>query len=240
MSRLEHMRFELLAVDGAARRGRLGFARGTVETPAFMPVGTYGTVKAMTPEELESIGAEIVLGNTFHLFLRPGARRDRRARGLAPVHALAEADSDRLRRFSGLEPRRDAQDHGGGRALPFAGRRRAGVPLARGIDAHPAGAGIRHRDELRRVHALSRDRGRGARVDGIVDALGEARLRRVLPRRSARHAVRHRAGRRASGLAARLAGRARGHRLRRARGRRARGRRAASGAGIGSRSSRCR
>jgi queuine tRNA-ribosyltransferase len=66
------MRFELLAGDGAARRGRLTFARGTVETPAFMPVGTYGTVKAMTPEDLESIGAEIVLGNTFHLYLRPG------------------------------------------------------------------------------------------------------------------------------------------------------------------------
>ena len=58
--------------DGAARRGRLEFARGSVETPAFMPVGTYGTVKAMTPEDLESIGAEIVLGNTFHLYLRPG------------------------------------------------------------------------------------------------------------------------------------------------------------------------
>ncbi|HEX3397790.1 MAG TPA: tRNA guanosine(34) transglycosylase Tgt [Steroidobacteraceae bacterium] len=66
------MRFDLLAQDGAARRGRLTFARGTVETPAFMPVGTYGTVKAMTPEDLEAIGAEIVLGNTFHLFLRPG------------------------------------------------------------------------------------------------------------------------------------------------------------------------
>ncbi len=66
------MRFELLAQDGAARRGRLEFARGSVETPAFMPVGTYGTVKAMTPEDLEGIGAEIVLGNTFHLFLRPG------------------------------------------------------------------------------------------------------------------------------------------------------------------------
>ena len=66
------MQFSLLARDGAARRGRLIFARGTVETPAFMPVGTYGTVKAMTPEELEAIGAEIVLGNTFHLFLRPG------------------------------------------------------------------------------------------------------------------------------------------------------------------------
>jgi queuine tRNA-ribosyltransferase len=66
------MQFDLLAQDGAARRGRLTFARGTVETPAFMPVGTYGTVKAMTPEDLEAIGAEIVLGNTFHLFLRPG------------------------------------------------------------------------------------------------------------------------------------------------------------------------
>src|SRR5271170_6102690 len=66
------MRFNLLAQDGAARRGRLEFARGTVETPAFMPVGTYGTVKAMTPEDLEEIGVEIVLGNTFHLYLRPG------------------------------------------------------------------------------------------------------------------------------------------------------------------------
>jgi queuine tRNA-ribosyltransferase len=66
------MRFNLLAQDGAARRGRLEFPRGTVETPAFMPVGTYGTVKAMTPEDLETIGVEIVLGNTFHLYLRPG------------------------------------------------------------------------------------------------------------------------------------------------------------------------
>jgi queuine tRNA-ribosyltransferase len=66
------MRFELIAVDGAARRGRIDFPRGSVETPAFMPVGTYGTVKAMTPEDLEAIGAQIILGNTFHLFLRPG------------------------------------------------------------------------------------------------------------------------------------------------------------------------
>ncbi len=66
------MRFELIATDGAARRGRLVFERGTVETPAFMPVGTYGTVKAMTPEEVRGTGAEIILGNTFHLMLRPG------------------------------------------------------------------------------------------------------------------------------------------------------------------------
>jgi queuine tRNA-ribosyltransferase len=66
------MKFELSKTDGAARRGRLTFDRGTVETPAFMPVGTYGTVKAMTPEELRDTGAEIILGNTFHLMLRPG------------------------------------------------------------------------------------------------------------------------------------------------------------------------
>ncbi len=66
------MKFELMGTDGAARRGRMTFERGTVETPAFMPVGTYGTVKAMTPEMLREIGAEIILGNTFHLMLRPG------------------------------------------------------------------------------------------------------------------------------------------------------------------------
>lgn len=66
------MQFELLGEQGAARRGRLVFDRGVVETPAFMPVGTYGTVKAMTPEELKGLGAQIILGNTFHLMLRPG------------------------------------------------------------------------------------------------------------------------------------------------------------------------
>ncbi|KXS38544.1 MAG: queuine tRNA-ribosyltransferase [Halomonadaceae bacterium T82-2] len=66
------MNFEHLASDGRARRGRLTFPRGTVETPAFMPVGTYGTVKGMTPQSVKEIGAEIILGNTFHLWLRPG------------------------------------------------------------------------------------------------------------------------------------------------------------------------
>jgi len=66
------MKFELSRTDGQARRGQLSFARGTVQTPAFMPVGTYGTVKTLTPEELREAGAEIILGNTFHLMLRPG------------------------------------------------------------------------------------------------------------------------------------------------------------------------
>ncbi len=66
------MQFDVLATDGAARRGRFATAHGVVDTPAFMPVGTYGTVKAMNPAELRELGAQIVLGNTFHLWLRPG------------------------------------------------------------------------------------------------------------------------------------------------------------------------
>ncbi|MFV0371098.1 MAG: tRNA guanosine(34) transglycosylase Tgt [Azonexus sp.] len=66
------MQFELLSTDGAARRGTLTLAHGQVQTPVFMPVGTYGTVKAMTPQSLHDIGAQICLGNTFHLWLRPG------------------------------------------------------------------------------------------------------------------------------------------------------------------------
>ena len=66
------MQFEILSRDGPARRGRLTFAHGTVDTPVFMPVGTYGSVKAMSPEDLHAVGAQIVLGNTFHLWLRPG------------------------------------------------------------------------------------------------------------------------------------------------------------------------
>ncbi len=76
------MKFELLSTSGAARRGRLIFERGNVETPAFMPVGTYGTVKAMTPEELRGVGAQIILGNTFHLMLRPGEQIIRELGGL--------------------------------------------------------------------------------------------------------------------------------------------------------------
>ena len=74
--------FEVLASDGAARRGRLTTAHGVVNTPAFMPVGTAGTVKAMTSEAVAATGAEIILGNTYHLMLRPGAERIARIGGL--------------------------------------------------------------------------------------------------------------------------------------------------------------
>ncbi len=69
---MSHMSFEIAATDGKARTGKMKFPRGEVATPAFMPVGTYGTVKGLTPEQVRGTGADILLGNTFHLMLRPG------------------------------------------------------------------------------------------------------------------------------------------------------------------------
>ena len=77
--------FDVLATDGAARRGRLETAHGTVETPVFMPCGTYGTVKGATPRTLDEVGTQILLGNTFHLLLRPG---DETVRALGGLHAF--------------------------------------------------------------------------------------------------------------------------------------------------------
>jgi queuine tRNA-ribosyltransferase len=76
------LHFELLATDGAARRGRITLNHGVVETPIFMPVGTYGSVKAMLPHELDDVGAQIILGNTFHLWLRPGTEVMQKHNGL--------------------------------------------------------------------------------------------------------------------------------------------------------------
>jgi queuine tRNA-ribosyltransferase len=79
-------KFTLLKTDGKARRGEVAMPRGTIRTPAFMPVGTAGTVKAMYPEQVRALGADIILGNTYHLMLRPGAERVARLGGL---HKLA-------------------------------------------------------------------------------------------------------------------------------------------------------
>ncbi len=106
------IRFELLAVDpSGARRGRLHTPHGTVETPAFMPVGTAGTVKALDPEDLKAVGAEILLGNTYHLYLRPG--------------------HDVVRQLSGLHrfmawPRAILTDSGGFQVFSHQGRRKVG------------------------------------------------------------------------------------------------------------------
>ena len=98
-----------LARDGAARRGRLVTARGTIETPVFMPVGTAATVKTLAPRDLEELGARIILGNTYHLYLRPGHERIRRLGGLHAFMAWPGAiltDSGGFQVFSLGEARR--------------------------------------------------------------------------------------------------------------------------------------
>jgi queuine tRNA-ribosyltransferase len=107
-------KFTLLAADGGARRGRLELAHGAVETPCFMPVGTAATVKALTPGDLENAGAQIVLANTYHLWLRPGLETLERAGGLHRFMAWPHpilTDSGGFQVFS-LESRRQLDDQG--------------------------------------------------------------------------------------------------------------------------------
>jgi queuine tRNA-ribosyltransferase len=116
------MSFALLGTDGDARRGRLSFPRGTVETPAFMPVGTYGTVKGIYPDDVRELGAEIILGNTFHLYLRPGLEVIEAHGGL---HGFARWDGPIL------------TDSGGFQVFSLAHKRKiteAGVTFAAPID----------------------------------------------------------------------------------------------------------
>jgi len=116
------IRYELLATDGAARRGRLHSVRGPVETPVFMPVGTAATVKTLDPRDLSAAGARIVLGNTYHLFLRPGHERIERLGGLHRFMAwngLTLTDSGGFQVFS-LGERGSPGPAGGG--SPGSGR----------------------------------------------------------------------------------------------------------------------
>ena len=137
------MKFDLLASDGAARRGRIAFPRGTIETPAFMPVGTYGSVKAMTPRDLVATGAEIILGNTFHLFLRPG---------LDVIGAFGG-----LHRFIGWD-RPILTDSGGFQVFSLAHKRRIteqGVTFASPVDG--AQVFLSPEESMRIQHVLASD-----------------------------------------------------------------------------------
>jgi queuine tRNA-ribosyltransferase len=133
------MHFELLHTDGAARRGQLTFPRGGVQTPAFMPVGTYGSVKAMQPRDVEATGAEIILGNTFHLFLRPGLEVIRAHGGL---HGFARWDKPIL------------TDSGGFQVFSLAKRRKIseqGVTFASPVDGAQVFLGPEESMEIQRV-----------------------------------------------------------------------------------------
>ena len=191
--------FELGATDGAARTGVLRVDRGSVLTPAFMPVGTAATVKAMLPESVAETGADIVLANTYHLMLRPGAERIAKLGGLHKFMNWPLADPDRFRRLSGHVAVQPAQDIGGGRPLPFAHRRLGTLPFAGTRDGDPGPARLRHPDGARRMPGIPGDRSRDRILARALHALGEAVQGRV--RRERRRLFRHRAGRRLSASA---------------------------------------
>ena len=136
---MSRMQFDLLHTDGAARRGQLVFPRGSVQTPAFMPVGTYGTVKAMQPRDVEATGAEIILGNTFHLYLRPGLDVIRAHGGL---HGFARWDKPIL------------TDSGGFQVFSLAKRRKIseqGVTFASPVDGAQVFLGPEESMDIQRV-----------------------------------------------------------------------------------------
>ena len=191
--------FSIAATDGAARTGAIAMQRGEIRTPAFMPVGTAATVKAMKPEGVRASGADIILGNTYHLMLRPGAERVAQLGGL---HKFMNWDRPIL------------TDSGGYQVMSLSELTKVSDEGVR-FNSHLDGS--RHMLSRRNARSRSsgcsaatsswqfdelvparRQRGEAARGDGAVDALGEAVARRVRPRRRACRArghVRHPAGR---------------------------------------------
>lgn len=136
---MSRMSFQKLGQDGTARRGRLTFPRGTIETPAFMPVGTYGSVKGILPEHIKDLGAEIILGNTFHLYLRPGLKVMEAHGGL---HGFARWDKPIL------------TDSGGFQVFSLAHRRKiteGGVTFASPVDGSKVFLGPEESMHIQRV-----------------------------------------------------------------------------------------
>ena len=176
--------------------------RGEIRTPAFMPVGTAATVKAMLPQSVRETGADIVLGNTYHLMLRPGAELHQPSWRSAQVHGLGAADPHGLRRLSGHVAVQAAQDHAK-RACAFArtsmARRNFSRPNARWRSSACLGSDIQM--VLDECPAYPATRSRDRKIAVPVDALGgalESGIRRAVGARL----FRHRAGRRLSRTAA--------------------------------------
>src|SRR5262249_33615941 len=147
-----------------------------VETPVFMPVGTAGTVKAVTQEMLEHLDARIILGNTYHLFLRPGSETILHLGGLHkfiswPRAMLTDSGGLPVCRLGRLRRAR-VEDSRGGRGVPFAPGRIEAVPFAGSFDADSTRAGFRHCDVLRRMHPISGHARAGSGFVGINRAMG--------------------------------------------------------------------
>ena len=143
-------RFRVLATNGTARRGEISTPRGVIRTPAFMPVGTVGTVKALYPEQVRDAGADIILGNTYHLMLRPGAERVAKLGGC--TNSWAGIGDPTRRRLPGDEPGKDPQDYRGRRRVSVASRRLAARTVSGTIDRNSVHPRRRYSDAVRRMH----------------------------------------------------------------------------------------
>ena len=173
--------FTVHATDGKARTGEIAMRRGVIRTPAFMPVGTAATVKAMKPADVRASGADIILGNTYHLMLRPTAERVARLGGL---HAFMGWDRPILTDSGGYQvmslSRADQARRERGR-VQEPPRRHAASDEPRTVDGDPAAARLGHRHGVRRIGADHLDQGGAGGGDGAVDALGDSgRARRSL------------------------------------------------------------
>ena len=189
--------FELLGDVTATRApAELTTPHGDVRTPAFMPVGTAGAMKGMHWREVRDAGADIVLGNTYHLMLRPGAERIAALGGLQKFigwHGPMLTDSGGFQVMSLAQLRKVERAR---RDLSLAYRRRQRRAVAGALDRDAASARLRHRDAARRMRAAAGGARRDRARDAAVAALGRALQARLRDRAAGLCAVRHRAGRR--------------------------------------------
>ena len=185
-----------VATDGQARTGRLTTPHGVVRTPAFMPVGTAGAMKGMHWREVRDAGTDIVLGNTYHLMLRPGAERIAALGGLQRFtgwNGPMLTDSGGFQVMSLAQLRKVSEQRGD---LPLAYRRRQGRAVARAFDRGAAAARLRYRHAAGRMRPAAGGARRYRARDAAFAALGRAQQARVRDRAGRVHAVRHRPGRR--------------------------------------------
>ena len=187
--------FQLLAKDGAARRGLVSTPRGDIRTPAFMPVGTAATVKAMFPQDVRATGADIVLGNVYHLMLRPGAERVAALGGLHefmnwPHPILTDSGGFQVMSLSKL---RKLDEQGVAFQSHIDGSRH--MLDARALDGDSAPARFRHSHAIRRMRAPALHGGGGRARHAPVAALGGA-LAQGFRRRRRQSDLRNCAGRR--------------------------------------------
>ncbi len=192
----EPFSFRLTATDGAARTGEITTAHGVVHTPAFMPVGTQASIKGVHHDDVHASGAEILLGNTYHLMLRPSAER---VAALGGLHTFMRWPHPILTDSGGFQVMSliaTAEDQRRRRHLSLPHRRRHGRLDAGARGRSAAAARLRHRHAARRMRAAAgRARRHRARYEAVA-ALGRALQARVRKRAARPRAVRHRAGRR--------------------------------------------